>query len=74
LNLALGKACRMLSVHLVPTVLASGLEFTLSNRQAILKHAEPESTAALATWMGRGSTVPRIGLVRTDRLIRSSMP
>jgi TolB-like protein/tetratricopeptide (TPR) repeat protein len=37
-NFALGKACRMLSVHLVPTQLPRGLELTLSNRQAILKH------------------------------------
>jgi len=42
-NFALGKPCRMLSVHLVPTELPSGLALTLSNRQAILKHDEPRS-------------------------------
>lgn len=42
-SFALGKPCRMLSVHLVPTQLPSGLALTLSNRQAILKHDEPRA-------------------------------
>ncbi len=43
-NFALGKSCRILSVHLVPTELPRGLELSLSNRQAILKYDEPRST------------------------------
>ena len=33
----------MLAVHLVPTEMPSGLELSLSNRQAILKYDEPRS-------------------------------
>jgi tetratricopeptide (TPR) repeat protein/TolB-like protein len=39
-SFALGKPCRILSVHLVPTELPSGLALSLSNRQAILKQEE----------------------------------
>lgn len=43
---ALEQPCGVLAVHLEPTELPSGLQLTLSNRQAILKHDEPPTVYA----------------------------
>jgi TolB-like protein len=43
LNFALSRERRILAVHLTPTQLTAGIELSLSNKQAIIKHEMPDA-------------------------------